>query len=122
MQQELKQVYRYGLGLLALASCFLFLTFLLYPYASLQPLFRQFNAEKETLFPWNDFSGAYGFSEAVYWGALGSYFVLAAGSLPGFFLLQKRYGISLKNSLAQTCSSFYRKFKNVWRKMPAWEK
>src|SRR4051812_6709029 len=101
MQQEIKQVYRYGLGFLALASGFLLVTFLLYPYPKLQLLFQQFNAERETLFPWNDFTGSYGFPEKVYWVALIAYSVLAAGSLFLCFRLRKRYGISLKNSLAQ---------------------
>src|SRR5688572_15816462 len=122
MQQELKQVYRYGTGFLALASCFLLVTFLLYPYPKLQLLFQQFNAEKETLFPWNDFTGRYGFSEKVYWLALTAYAALAAGSLFLYFRLRKRYGISLKNSLVQGCTSFYRKFTAVWRRMPVWEK
>src|SRR5688572_33134284 len=121
MQQELKQVYRYGFGFLALASCFLLVTFLLYPYPKFQLLFQQFNAEKETLFPWNDFTGRYGFSEKVYWFVLTAYAALAAGSLSLYFRLRKCYGIWLKYSLVRGCLSFYRKFTAVWPEVPSGE-
>lgn len=122
MQHGIKQVSRYGFGLMALSAFFLLTVLLLYPYSKLQLLFQQFNAEKETLFPWNDFTGTYGFSEKVYWTALFSYLGIAAGSLFLFFLLQKRYGNSLKNSATGISSFFYRKFTTIWRSMPVWER
>ncbi len=122
MQQETKRVYRYGFGLLALAAGFLLLVLLLYPYPKLEALFGQFNAEKETLYPWNDFEGSYGFSRNTYWLALSAYFLIFVVSLFSYFRLRKDSANSFLNSVKSIIGFFWNKLLSVWQQTPFWEK
>ncbi|KAA9340184.1 hypothetical protein [Adhaeribacter soli] len=118
------QVLKYGLGVTALVSGFLLLAFLLWPYVELQLLFRQFEAEKDWLLPWNSFTGRYGFSKAAYVAVKVDLAIILLSSLLGLYKLHHGTARQFLHSLSpvKPIAFFWQKLKQTWQCLPLPEK
>lgn len=105
-------------------SGLLLLAFLLWPYAKLQPLFRQFGEEKDWLFYWNSFSGRYGFSKAVYVAIKVDLAIIFFSSLLGLYKLHRGSFRQFVATLSpgKTIAFFAQKLKLAWQRLPQAEK
>ncbi|MBK0403167.1 hypothetical protein I5M27_09235 [Adhaeribacter sp. BT258] len=125
MQNDYRQVLRYGLGMLAVAAGFLLLFFLSWSYQELQPVFAAFNSDK----PWLaeglvEIKHTFGISETVYTMTKAGVAVLFAGCIFLLYRLRSTSHASFFSAFlpSETVAFFGQKLRKQWQQLPAFEK